>query len=131
MEHARKDSWQIQPMPQETAILSYREEFSSEEFEKISRGVVPEEMEDKWFIYLEGTTLCLHRSWTGTCIYQVELEAHAGTYAVRRALVNRNPAQYHATDDVYDAELLRFLVSYVLLGRDVECPLPGASSTEA
>jgi hypothetical protein len=36
MENACKDSWKTQPMPQETAILSYSEEFSSDEFEKIS-----------------------------------------------------------------------------------------------
>jgi len=129
MENARKDSWETQPMPPETAILSYSEEFSSDEFEKISRGLVPQEMEDKWFIYLDGTTLHLHRSWTGICIYQVELEEKAGKYAVRRALVNRNPTQYQATDDVYDSELLHFLVSNLLLDRKIEFPVPGASSS--
>jgi len=118
-------------MPQETAVLSYRAEFSPEEFEKISLGVVPQEMEDKWFIYLDGTTLHLHRSWTGICIYQVELEEKAGKYAVRRVLVNRNPTEYQATDDVYDSELLHFLVSNLLLGRKIEFPVPGASSSEA
>jgi len=131
MDNARKDSWKTQPMPQETAILSYCEEFSSEEFEKISHGLVPQEMEDKWFIYLDGTTLHLHRSWTGICIYQVELEEKAEKYAIRRALVNRNPTQYQATDDVYDSELLHFVVSNLLLSRKVEFPVPGASSREA
>lgn len=111
-------------MPPETAILSYREEFSSAEFEKISVGLVPREMEDKWFVYLDGTSLYLHRSWTGICIYQVDLEEKAGRYAVCRALVNRNRTQYGATDDAYDAELLRCLVSRLLLGRQVEFPVP-------
>jgi len=32
-------------------------------------GLVPEEIEDKWFIYWEDDTLFFHRSWTGNCIY--------------------------------------------------------------
>lgn len=28
--------------------------------------------QDRWFIYLEGDVLNLHRSWTGTCTDQVE-----------------------------------------------------------
>ena len=61
----------------------------------------------------------------------MELEEKAGKYAVRRVLVNRNPTQYQATDDVYDSELLHFLVSNLLLGRKIEFPVPGASSSEA
>ncbi|HEX3532389.1 MAG TPA: hypothetical protein VH988_35460 [Thermoanaerobaculia bacterium] len=131
METARRDSWKTQPMPQETVVLGYSEEFSSEEFEKISRGLITEEMEDKWFIYLDETTLHLHRSWTGICIYYVELEEIAGKYTVRRALVNRNQTQYQATDDAYDSQLLHFLISNLLLGRQVEFPVPEASSSEA
>jgi hypothetical protein len=111
-------------MPQETAVLGYRREFSVKEFERMSLGLIPQEMEDKWFIYLEGTTLHFHRSWTGICIYQVEFKQDAGKYAVLRALVNRDQTQNQWTEDTYDLELLNFLISNLLLGRQVEFPVP-------
>ncbi|MBI2840759.1 MAG: hypothetical protein HYX75_20775 [Acidobacteria bacterium] len=131
MEIANKDSWKNLPMPQETFVLGYRGELSSEEFERISCGLIPQEMEDKWFIYLDGTTLYLHRSWTGVCVYQVEFEEEAGRYSVRRALVNRDQTQYQGTDDAYDSALLHFLISNLLLGKQVEFPVPSTLSEEA
>jgi len=43
--------------------------FSPQEMEHIRRGLVPEQMEDKWFIYWQDDTLFFHRSWTGSCIH--------------------------------------------------------------
>jgi len=124
MEIARKESWKAQPMPQETAALGYTAEFSLEEFERMSRGLIPQHMDDKWFIYLEGATLYLHRSWTGFCIYQVEFARGVAKYTVHRALVNRDQAQYQGTDIAYEVALLRFLISNLLLGMQVEFPVP-------
>jgi len=128
MEIARKDSWKTQPMPPATAVLDYGGRFSSEEFERISHGLIPEEMEDKWFIYLDGTTLHLHRSWTGISIFEVEFEEIGAEHVVRRTLVNRDQTQYNSTDDAYDSALLHFLISNLLLGKQVEFPVPGALS---
>jgi len=41
---------------------------------------------------------------------------------VEEAWVNRSPEQYRETDDIYDAEVLSFLVERILLGRDVCFP---------
>jgi hypothetical protein len=128
MEDARKDMGNLQPMPQETSVLSYTAEFSCEEFERLSHGFIPQEMEDKWFIYLDGNTLHLHRSWTGICIYEVEFAAEAGRYVVHRALVNRKQTQ--GTDEAYHSKLLHFLIVNLLLGKPVEFPMPDGSSTE-
>jgi hypothetical protein len=131
MTGARKDSWKTERMPAQTSVLAYQEEFSSEEFERISRGLIPEQMEDKWFIYLEGDILQLHRSWTGFCIYQVEFAIEGERRAVRRALVNRDHRQYRGTDDVHDSRLLHFLISNLLLEKHVEFPLPPGLSDRA
>lgn len=125
---ATRNSWTTEPMPRKVAVLSYTAEFSSEEFKKISRGLIPQMMEDKWFIYLYCKTLHLHRSWTGFCVYQVEFERAADKYIVRRALVNRNPTQYQATDNAYDSQLLHFLISNLLLDKRIEYPVPSKSS---
>ena len=110
-------------MPQETKVLAYSAAFSSEEFGRISRGLVPQQMEDKWFIYLEGDVLHFHRSWTGVCIYRVEFAIEGEKPRVRRSFVNRDPSQYKETDDVYDSKLLHFLISNLLLGKQVQFPM--------
>ena len=115
-------------MPQQVATLSYDAQFTPAEFERISHGLIPEEMEDKWFIHLEGMTLYLHRSWTGFCIYQVELEERAGQFVAARTLVSRDPDQYGGTDDHWDAEVVHFLISNFLLGRGVAFPIPDRTS---
>ncbi len=49
--------------------------FSPQDMDRIRRGVVPEAMEDKWFIYWKEGMLFFQRSWTGFCIYVVRFAA--------------------------------------------------------
>ena len=44
-------------------------------------------MEDKWFSYMDGNTLYAHRSWTGYCIYIIEINVETGVHDVT---VNRD-----------------------------------------
>ena len=48
------------------------ERYSREQVEVIRLGVMPREMEDRWYIVYHDATrvLSLHRSWTGECIYE-------------------------------------------------------------
>ena len=72
--------------------------------ETIKNGVIPEEMEDKWFIYYESSEnkLYLHRSWTGFCIYIIRFEEREDKFVATTAEVNRDPSQYSCTDDHQD-----------------------------
>lgn len=124
METAKLDSWMTKPMPDAIADLDYSAEFSPQEFERISHGLIPKEMEDKWFIVLDGHTLNLHRSWTGHCIYQVEFGRDGEKYSVRRTTANRVPDQYRQTDDDYDVRMLNFLIRNLLLGDNGAFPMP-------
>lgn len=123
-EIATPDSWKTVPMPESVAVLDYTAEFTAEEFGRISRGLVPECMEDKWFVYLKDNTLHLHRSWTGHCIYQVEFGCDGDKCSVERVTVNRDPSQYNERDDLYDARLLDFLIRNLLLGQNLPFPMP-------
>ena len=111
-------------MPEAVAELDYFAVFTPKEFERISRGLIPGKMEDKWFIFLEDNTLNFHRSWTGHCIYKVEFDYDGRQYAVRSAMVNRNPKEYRQTDSDYDAQLLNFLIRNLLLGDNTPFPIP-------
>jgi hypothetical protein len=111
-------------MPEKRSRLALRREFTAGEYESIRHGLIPEQMEDKWFIFLEGDTLYFHRSWTGHCIFQVSLKREGEKYAVSDALVNRNAGQYGVTDDGYDERLLTYLIDNLLLGGRTRLPMP-------
>jgi len=124
-ESATRQSWpNIQPLPQQRAPLSLERTFTEEEYELIRQGVIPEAMEDKWFILLEEDVLYFHRSWTGFCIYQVSFKKNGAQFSVVEALVNRDSNQYSATDNHYDVNLLNFLIDNFLLPGSSTFPVP-------
>lgn len=123
MSRARAADWNRLAHPEQRELLAFHAEFDSAELAQISQGLVPQAMEDKWFIYLdEDDWLYFHRSWTGACIYAVQLLRSAEGARVGTAWVNRDPAQYRRTDSDVDLHLLRFLIDALLLGRDAAFP---------
>jgi hypothetical protein len=130
---ASRASWKNLPLPDARTRIPYARSFDGDEHARVTRGLVPREMEDKWFIFHEAPWLFFHRSWTGIGIYAVRLRAEGQGSAVEEAWVNRDPEQYRATDDAHDAAILSFLVEALLLGRDVPFPVraevpPGKAS---
>jgi ADP-ribosyl-[dinitrogen reductase] hydrolase len=128
---AQPTDWKTEPMPGETDRLDFQRIFSSEEFQRMKTGLVPIEMEDKWFIYYENDTLNIHRSWTGFHMYKITLQPLAdNTYAVTETIVNRNKEQYNQQDNAYDVSLLNFLIDRLLLGKNVPFPMPSQIAKE-
>jgi 8-oxo-dGTP diphosphatase len=74
----------------------------------LRRGNIPRAMEDKWFWYMERSTLWAHRSWTGYCIYRIDFKED-GRHAVT---VNRDPEQYARTDIGEETETLNKLLDF-------------------
>jgi hypothetical protein len=122
MKLATRDAWKIEPMPEARAAIAYTRVFDAAEHARVIRGIVPEEMEDKWFVFYAAPWLWFHRSWTGFAIYAVKLDVTDAGSTVEEAWVNRAPQQYRETDDADDAAVLSFLVDRLLLGRDVRFP---------
>jgi hypothetical protein len=132
---ATRQSWKNQPLPDARKRLPYERTFTADERARLARGLEPQEMEDKWFVFYESPWLYFHRSWTGVCIYTVRIRevdgvdgsAAGGTsqtqWVVEEAWANRDPAQYRETDDAHDVALLSYLVDGVLLGKDVAFPI--------
>ena len=88
-------------------------------------GVIPEQMEDKWFIYHEDGWLRFHRSWTGAFIYALRLEGTPSGVRVAESWVNRDRQHYNADDTAYDRKLVRFLIDAFLLKKgDATFPMP-------
>ncbi|HEY9627321.1 MAG TPA: hypothetical protein V6C84_08470 [Coleofasciculaceae cyanobacterium] len=127
---ATRQSWSnLQPLPVQRSTLSLQRKFTEQEYERLYDGLIPDRMEDKWFIFLEEDVLYVHRSWTGYCIYQLSLSREDSTYVISRALVNREPSQYTWVDDHYDEKLLMFLIDHLLL--DERSLLPIAANVPA
>ena len=105
---AHRSDWKTVAMPElhETFVLNRT--FSDEEMEALRFGNVPQEMEDKWFWFMEGSTLWAHRSWTGHCIYRIDFkEDHQHVVTV-----NRDPEQYKCTSIEEDIESLNSLLDW-------------------
>ena len=105
---AEKSDWTTSDMPEKYDNFILERLFTPEQMQALQHGNIPEEMEDKWFWYMEGNTLFAYRSWTGYCIFVVQF-SEDGKHLVT---VNRDPNQYKCTNLDEDAETLNKLLSW-------------------
>ncbi len=112
---AKKADWKTSPLPARQVRLTFERAFSNEERARIKAGLLPKEMEDKWFIYFENDTLFFHRSWTGYCIYQVHFAEDENGFRALSVDINRDPEQYREDNDEIDLQLLNRLIDSQLL----------------
>lgn len=122
MKNAKKSDWKTVEHPSARMTIMLDRRFTSQEMTKIRKGLIPEKMEDKWFVYWHKNTLFFHRSWTGLCIYRVRFVADGTSWRMVEADVNRDPEQYRETIDGMDAGLISWLIDVLLLRKDVEYP---------
>ena len=61
---ATSTSWERTPF-KEAVPIPYHAAFDAEQFVRLKAGLIPQTMEDKWFVYYEEPELFFHRSWTG------------------------------------------------------------------
>ena len=112
-----RSAWKNTPMPEKKIPLGFQGTYTKNEYQRMSRGWLPYEMEDKWFIFEEGGWLSFHRSWTGYCVFRIHLTEIAGLYEVDESWANRDESQYANTDLQQDQESLLLLIDNFLLGR--------------
>lgn len=106
---ATKADWEINDMPEKNAVFEFERKITKEQLEILRCGNIPREMEDRWFWYMEGNTLYAHRSWTGDCIYIMEINEETG---IHRVTVNRDENQYLCTSIQEDIESLNELLDW-------------------
>ena len=107
---AKRGDWKTTPLPTQRQSIAVARHYSADEFARLRDGVMPREMEDKWFVFYEEPWLYLHRSWTGYCVYQVRFTPIADGVQCVESLANRDAHQYRGTDDTRDALLLGILL---------------------
>jgi hypothetical protein len=118
---ATADSWKHQPFGSGSPI-PYRAVFGADDYARICRGLIPEAMEDKWFIYFDDPYLFLHRSWTGQPVFRVAFDPDGEGARVREALRSDDIGDGDGPE--YQAALLDFLIGNLMLGRDAPFPVP-------
>ena len=101
--------------------LPYRAAFSHSEMARLKQGLIPSEMEDKWFIYFENDVLYFHRSWTGFGAFQVHFENTEGGAKVSEAY-GASETSMSEKDAAFSASLVSYLIDRTLLGKDISFP---------
>lgn len=124
---ANAESWKRVPFG-EVQEIPYRSRFTAPEYEKLKLGLIPRAMEDKWFIYYEEPFLAFHRSWTGQPVYKIKLVEVDDGAAVEETqcateVITKSNARYQAM-------LLDFVVSNLLLGQRKPFPVPPEKMSE-
>ncbi len=93
--------------------------FTDKQFSKLTNGLIPQQMEDKWFIFYENDWLYLYRSWTGYGLYKAQLIKEQDGYSIKEFWAERNQEKYKNEDDNTDIETFSFLIARGLLGVDI------------
>lgn len=115
MKTAKQTDWKTEVLPSKRTTIALNRRFSSIDIRKIRAGLVPQQMEDKWFVFWERDALYFHRSWTGHCLYVVRFVKDGDSCVMIEADVNRDPKQYKETSDERDAEMISYLIDVLLL----------------
>lgn len=113
-----RTTWQNYPIDNPKRIEIYLH-FNEKQFLKLTRGLIPEQMEDKWFIFYENEWLYFHRSWTVFGIYKAQLKKESDGYSITEFQAERNQEKYSNEDDNEDIDNFTFLIATGLLGIDV------------
>jgi hypothetical protein len=122
MKRAERSDWQTKELPSKRITIPLNRSFSPCEIQRMQAGLVPEQMEDKWFIYWQDDRLFFHRSWTGFCVYVVRFTNEGDCYRMIEAEVNRDPEQYRETSDERDARMISYLIDVLLLHQGATFP---------
>jgi hypothetical protein len=110
MQPATKNSWDTLPM-----LIPHRIStaipISPKQFEKLKMGLIPRDMDYKWFIYCQDDWIYFHRSWSGHEIYKFQIQRITNeSYEIREIIAERDRTRYHCIDDEEDISTISSLI---------------------
>ena len=103
-----RDDWKTNAMPEQHKTFVLNRKFSAEQMDALRCGNIPQDMDDRWFWYMEESTLWAHRSWTGNCIYRIDFKEDNNHIIT----VNCDPEQYTCSNTDKEIEVLNKLLDY-------------------
>ena len=124
-----KDDWKINDFSKSKTIkANFR--ITESQYAKIRFGLLPLQMEDKWFAYFNDGRIHFHRSWTGAKIYEVAIQKSEDCYTISELIVERDAELYSNTNDNEDVRSFYFLLGRGLLGLNVDVPVDTGSADD-
>jgi hypothetical protein len=118
---ATRDSWKTLPYDGSYRSFPCAEVFTAEECHRLRQGLVPEVMEDKWFVFFEDPFVYFHRSWTGELAYRLRLTADDRGGRIGEALASTSAGTIG--DPEHESALVSFLLRGLVLRQDVPFPV--------
>ena len=115
---ATRATWKNEPIDLPKRI-SISLKVNDQHFLILKKGLIPHEMEDKWFIFYENDWLYFHLSWTGQGIFKAQIIKEQHGYSIEEFWAERNNEKYGNTDDNHDRETICLLIANGLLKVDV------------
>ena len=116
---AIKDSWKNSPIIEPKEVV-FRRRFNDTEYSLLIRGLIPEVMEDKWFIYFEDGWLYFHKSWTNQGLYKAQITRIDDQWGIESFFVERSPEMNINANDDLDWMIMDYLIGRGLLKKNIE-----------
>ena len=117
MERATRDSWKREPLPTARAPLPYSRTLNAVEAARVMNGLIPEVMEDKWFVLCDEGWLLFYRSWTGFCTYGLKLTTMPDGLLLSEGWVSRDTEQFQGTDLDWDRKCIDHIIDWIVAGQ--------------
>ena len=115
---ATRHSWKNEPMVNPKCI-EISMHFTDAQFSRLIKGLIPQQMEEKWFIFYENGYLFFHRSWTGYCVFMAQVVKDSDGYSISEFWAERDKKKFSNPNDSVDIAMFTFLLMQGLLCLDV------------
>jgi hypothetical protein len=100
-----RSDWKTEPMGSSREFVPLGQPVGDEQFERVRLGLLPEEMEDKWFMFYEAPFLYCHRSWTGFEAFRLRIDRNASGWWLYEIVVNMEAGKFNWAS-AHDAAML-------------------------
>ena len=101
----KKSDWKALDMPEETEQFTIDMRLSDSQIDALKQGYLIKNMDIKWWAYCEENVLYFHRSWSGVCVYKVELSTNGNL----QVIINKNATQFLRSKDQ-----VKYLISKII-----------------
>lgn len=90
-----------------------------EHFAKLQMGFIPENMDDRWFVYFDNDWVYLHRSWTGYETFRAKIQTENDRYTIREFWAETEPKKFNVGNENQIIELFCAVIARVVLKVEV------------
>lgn len=112
MKIATKDKWKTIPMTNPKK-LEVSISLNNNQLSKLKLGLVPNEMEDKWFVYYNEGCIHFHRSWTGFEIFKAKLQLDENGCLINNFWVEQDLKKYNEEKDERNISSFKKHIDYL------------------